>query len=49
MFAVMAGPTAAAKPKGRKVLTCRTCKLKKCVGLCRWETVACPQPKGKIA
>jgi hypothetical protein len=22
----------------RKVFTCRTCKLKRCVGRCQWET-----------
>jgi hypothetical protein len=33
----------------RKV-TCTTCKLKKCVGNCRWEAVDCPrEPNGKAA
>jgi hypothetical protein len=27
---------------GRKV-TCLTCKLKKCVGRCRWQTVSAPK------
>ena len=27
---------------GRK-LTCLTCKLKKCVGRCRWQTVPAPK------
>jgi len=32
----------------RRKVTCVTCKLKKCVGRCRWESVAQP-PRGKVA
>ena len=34
----------------KRTLTCVTCKLKQCVGRCRWEPAECPRPpKGKIA
>jgi hypothetical protein len=36
------------RPKAK--VTCVTCKLKKCVGNCRWETVECPrQQNGEAA
>jgi hypothetical protein len=31
------------KPSYRKVI-CVTCRLKKCVGHCRFESVECPKP-----
>lgn len=34
---------AAAHAGGKRKITCTTCKLKGCVGRCRWETVDCSQ------
>lgn len=49
MFAIVSGRNAALKPR-KGQLTCRTCKLRGCVGRCKWETVDCPQPtKAKVA
>ena len=44
IFPVVATPAAAHGHKKGKV-TCVTCKLKKCVGRCRFEKVACPPPR----
>jgi len=43
MFPVTSSRSAGYEHKKTKV-TCTTCKLKKCVGKCHFETVNCPQP-----
>ena len=40
MPGIVGRQTAERKPK----ITCITCEFKKCIGLCRFETVACPLP-----
>jgi hypothetical protein len=43
MFPILSNRPAANHRKQGKV-TCITCKLKGCVGRCRFEAVASPQP-----
>ena len=47
MVAILPAHIAPDAQKRRQVLTCRTCKLRKYVGRCRWETVECP-PTSKM-
>jgi hypothetical protein len=42
MFPILSTHAAGYDPKKTRV-TCLTCKLKKCVGKCRFEAVACPR------
>ncbi len=43
MFPILTGPAAAHKGKKGKI-TCLTCKLKGCVGNCRFQVVDCSRP-----
>jgi hypothetical protein len=47
MFTIVTGPIASHDSRKGK-LTCATCKLKKCVGRCRFERVEAPRP-GRVA
>lgn len=43
MFTIITGPVAAHNSNKKKV-TCLTCKLKGCVGHCRFQAVDSPRP-----
>jgi len=38
MFAIIPPREGENQSKKQATLTCRTCKLKRCVGRCRWES-----------
>jgi hypothetical protein len=42
MFTILSNGPASHHRKGK--ITCITCKLKRCVGRCKFEVVASPQP-----
>ena len=45
MFQIVSIGTASHKAKGKNTkVTCVTCKLKKCIGKCRFEAASCPRP-----
>jgi len=45
MFSIISNPVAAHQGAKRGKVTCVTCKLKKCVGRCKFEVVGCERPK----